>query len=89
MSERQRHGARSARRDHIKPTGWSVKRDELGNAVLNWAVRETDNGSEHTDNLLKRLDSSELTLADEVADTDFTNPYDRSPLPRGRRKRRR
>ena len=84
MSERQRPGRRDARRTHLKPSGWTVKRDALGNAVLNWATRRTDEAEEVADKLLKRLESPDLTVVEEEVNTDNNDPYNHTTMtPRG------
>ena len=81
MSDRQRPGRRDARRTHLKPSGWTVKRDALGNAVLNWATRRTDETDEVADKLLRRLESPGLTIVEEEEEsTDNNDPYNHTTM---------
>ena len=71
-----------------QPKGWSIGHDDLGNAVLNWAPRESDERKEEvTDHLLRRLECPELTLEDDEKDLVTHDPYNQGVV-RDKRVRR-
>ena len=77
MSENQRERRGRGRNFDDETVGWSIGRDDLGNAVLNWAGRESDRAEYMADNLLKRLECPELSIVEDEADPDVDDPYNR------------